>query len=76
MKQSVLPPAPGKAADAAAAGDATAPAPAVSVKGGVMVFRAKAGDWAAHVAMVKQAARLAYLAQSRGAVVRRCSFTP
>ena len=29
--------------------DATTAAPAVSIKGGVIVFRAKAGDWAAHV---------------------------
>ena len=35
---------------------------------GVAVFLAKDGDWSAHDAMVKQAPRLAHLAQSRGAV--------
>ena len=39
-----------------------------SVRGGVAVFLAKDGDWSAHEAMVKQAPRLAHLAQSRGAV--------
>ena len=44
------------------------PTPRVSIEGGVAVFRAKDGEWSAHVAMIKQASRLVYLAQSAGAV--------
>jgi hypothetical protein len=43
------------------------PSPLVSIRGGVAVFRAKGGDWTAHVAMIKQAPRLAFLAQAAGA---------
>ena len=57
-----------------AAGQPLAPAKAINpkpppaIKGGVAVFRAKDGDWDAHVAMVRQAPRLVLLAQSKGAV--------
>ena len=47
------------------------PKPPASIKGGVAVFRAKDGDWDAHVAMVRQAPRLCLLAQAKGANVRR-----
>ena len=53
------PPAPAKAIN---------PNPPPAIKGGVAVFRAKDGDWDAHVAMVRQAPRLVLLAQSKGAV--------
>ena len=46
---------------------ATPPKPPASIKGGVAVFRAKDGDWDAHVAMVRQAPRLCLLAQAKGA---------
>ena len=45
----------------------TPPKPLASIKGGVAVFRAKDGDWDAHVAMVRQAPRLCLLAQAKGA---------